>query len=579
MVQHAHQYLEGDQSAEAGLPRALRVLIVEDSEDDAYLLQRQIERRYPGSYCERVDSQEAMQRALACQDWHVVISDHTMPSFDSLAALQTLKASGKDIPFIIYSGDLPEQDGVYAMRGGAQDFVYKSAPERLLPAIERELAHRKAREDKARAERSAQRLAHFDDLTGLPNHKLFMERLRQQLAEASPAGMRTVVCYLDLDRFMRINEIFGYAAGDVLIRQVGERLAHEIGDKGLLARVGRDEFAVYMSLQPHEHETMLANRLMQCFSTPFTQGGQELYLTPSLGVAVWPDHGKDALTLVRNAESAMYEAKQNGRKTYQIYRAEISADVRRRVALEGALCHAIRHGQLHVLYQPIYDAERNLLIGSEALVRWEHPEFGSISPQEFIPIADDTGLILQIGEWVLREACLQTAAWHAQGHRHLRIAVNVSATQFHDPAVVERIEAILQESGLPPHALELEITESIAMQDAERAGEIMHRLKRLGVRLAIDDFGTGYSSLAYLKRFPLDILKIDQSFVGDVNDNEDDAAIVRAILALARSLKLTAHAEGIETREQMVFLLAEGCKRMQGYLFGKPVTAAALLNR
>ena len=555
--------------------RALSVLLVEDSEDDAFLLQRQIHAFYPGSYFERVDCADAMRRALSVREWHLIVSDHQMPAFDSLAALEVLKSSGKDIPFIIYSGDLPQQDGVHAMHGGAQDFVYKSAPERLLPVIERELANRQLRRDKEQTERSMEQLVNFDELTGLPNRSLFMVRVQERLDAA--ASERAAVCYVDLDRFMRINETFGYAAGDALIRQVGERLV-ECTTATTVARVGRDEFALHIELPAHEQPDGLAERLMQCFAAPFNQMGQELYLTPSIGIAISPDHGTDVLSLIKSAESAMFDAKQNGRKTYQLYRAEINAGSRHRLALENGLRNAIERNELVVMYQPVFDMARERILGTEALLRWNHPQLGVISPQEFIPVADETGLILPIGEWVLREACAQTRSWHDLGYPHLSVAVNVSATQFREPTIAERVEAILRETRLPPYALELEITESVAMQDASRAGEIMARLKALGLQLAIDDFGTGYSSLAYLKRFPIDILKIDKSFVQDVNDDEDDAAIVRAILALTRSLKLAAHAEGIETADQAVFMLQEGCERLQGYLFGKPAPAEELLS-
>jgi diguanylate cyclase (GGDEF)-like protein len=563
-------------SSPADTDNALAVLLVEDSEDDAFLLRRQIRARYPGAHFERVENAEDMRRALTARPWHVIVSDHQMPSFDSLAALQVLKASGLDIPFIIYSGDLPERDGVDAMQDGAQDFVYKSAPERLLPAIERELAHWQVRQAKARAEHSVLRLANYDELTGLPNRSLFMEEVGRRLTGRSHST-RAAVCYVDLDRFMRINETFGYAAGDALIRQVGERLGACVAETTIVARVGRDEFALYIEMSPHEHEKALAEQLMHCFAAPFVQMGQELYLTPSVGIAVWPEHGTDALTLIKSAESAMFDAKQNGRKTFQVYRTEINAGSRKRLALEAGLRHAIERNELVVLYQPVVNVTHERMLGTEALVRWKHPKLGMISPQDFIPIADETGLILPIGEWVLREACGQTRAWHNLGFPDLTVAVNVSAAQFRDHAIADRVETILRETRLPPHALEIEITETLAMHDVDNAGKIMLRLKDLGVRIAIDDFGTGYSSLAYLKRFPIDILKIDQSFVQDVTDDEDDAAIVRAILALARSLNIAAHAEGIESLDQAAFMVSEGCDRLQGYLYGKPMSAAELI--
>lgn len=549
----------------------LAVLIVDDSEDDVFLVTRRIQARYPGARCERVEDAESMRAALSADHWDLVISDHQMPAFDSLAALETLKASGQDIPFIIYSGELAQHQGIDAMGDGAKDFVYKNSPERLLPVIERELKHWHVRRAKETAERSVARLANFDELTGLPNRGQFSERLNQRIGEDT--DFRAAVCYLDLDRFMRINETFGYAAGDTLIRQVGERLAARFGKNGMIARVGRDEFTVVIELREGEHPGSSAEALMQSFAPPFSLGGQELYLTPSIGMSLYPEHGRDAVTLTKNAESAMFEAKQGGRKAFQLYRAEIHLDSRLRLMLESGLRHAIARNEFKVVYQPFYDLTQRRIIGAEALLRWHHPEMGLISPMQFIPIADETGMILDIGAWVLQQACAQTKLWHNRGHFPFTIAVNMSAAQFRRSTIAQTVESVLNETQLPASSLELEITETLAMQDAPATIATMRRLKELGVQLAIDDFGTGYSSLAYLKRFPIDILKIDKSFIRDATSNDDDAAIVRAILALARSLKLIAHAEGIETREQSQFLVNESCERVQGFLYGKPVDA------
>ncbi|HKO87401.1 MAG TPA: GGDEF domain-containing response regulator [Burkholderiales bacterium] len=550
-------------------PVPLSILIVDDSEDDVFLIIRRIQSRYPGAHCMRVDNAEDMRSALVTDNWDLVISDHQMPAFDSLAALETLKVSGRDIPFIIYSGELGQEQGINAMEGGAQDFIYKNSPERLLPVIERELQHWHVRRAKESAERSIVRLANFDELTGLPNRSLFADRLNERVEQAPT--MRAAICYLDLDRFMRINETFGYAAGDTLIRQVGERLSSRFNQAGVIARVGRDEFAIMSELQQGRQAASCAETLMHVFSAPFSLGGQELYLTPSIGIALFPDHGRDAITLMKNAESAMFDAKQGGRNVFQVYRSEIHVDSRLRLLLESGLRHAIARNEMKLMYQPFYDLSRRQIIGAEALLRWHHPELGLISPMQFIPIADETGLIVDIGAWVLQQACAQTKIWHDRGHTPFTIAVNMSAAQFRQPNLTDLVERVLFETQLPPESLELEITETLAMQDAPTTAATMRRLKDIGLQLAIDDFGTGYSSLAYLKRFPIDILKIDKSFIRDITVNEDDAAIVRAILALARTLKLTAHAEGIETREQSKFLVQEGCERVQGFLYGKPL--------
>ncbi|HKY02205.1 MAG TPA: GGDEF domain-containing response regulator [Burkholderiales bacterium] len=564
-----------DESAR-GATDSLAILIVDDSEDDVLLVERRIRNRFPQAQCTRVDNAEDMRAALSNRRWDLVISDHQMPSFDSLAALETLKASGLDIPFIIYSGELGQQQGVSAMEDGAQDFVYKNAPERLLPAIERELAHWHTRRAKETAERSIVRLANFDELTGLPNRSQFGETLDERLQAAT---LKAAICYLDLDRFMRINESFGYAAGDTLIRQVGERLSARFARDGIVARMGRDEFAVMFVLQEGQHPTACAELVLQTFAAPFSLGGQELYLTPSMGLSLFPEHGADAMTLMKNAESAMFDAKQNGRKAFQVYRTEINIDSRLRLLIESGLRNAIARDEMSVVYQPFYDLTQRKIIGAEALLRWNHPELGMVSPLRFIPIADETGQILDIGAWALQQACAQTKRWQNDGHFPFTIAVNMSAAQFRQSAVTERVEQVLNDTQLPPASLELEITETLAMQDAPATIATLRRLKDLGVQLAIDDFGTGYSSLAYLKRFPLDILKIDQSFIRDIHRSEDDATIVRAILALARALKLVTHAEGIETPEQLQFLVNERCDRVQGFLYGNPLSVADLTAR
>jgi diguanylate cyclase (GGDEF)-like protein len=548
------------------------ILLVEDSEDDALLLETVLAPIMPGLVISRVDCAADMVEALK-RPWDLVISDHSMPRFDAFRALQVLKASGHDIPFIIYSGALEHDRGNSAMSVGADDHIDKGNFGRLVPVVERALRHVRTTRSMQEAQQSRTRLENYDALTGLANQKRFVE--------IAVAGFEpgSAVLYIDLDRFMRINDSFGYATGDTLIGQIARRL-ERCGDPGeVVARIGRDEFAILVSVNgSRDAARQRAERLMQCFSEAFQVNGQALFLTICVGIALAPWHGEDAPTLLKNAESAMFDAKRQGRNMLQFYRHELHVDTGMRLKLESDLRHAVERDELFLAYQPIIDVISGRICGVEALVRWRHPELGTVPPDKFIGIADESGQILAIGEWVLRTACKQVKQWHNAGYPQLAVAVNFSATQFKQPGLHDTIRSVLQSAGLAAHHLEVEITESLAMQDAESTVNTLRGLKDMGVKISIDDFGTGYSSLGYLRRFPIDILKIDKSFVRDVECDGDSAAIIRTIVGLARSLKLIVLSEGVETESHRDCLAAEGCDRMQGYFFAKPCDAGALLQ-
>ncbi|MBS0337482.1 MAG: EAL domain-containing protein [Proteobacteria bacterium] len=546
--------------------------MVEDSEDDALLLETVLAPVMPGLEIHRVDCAPDMTEALN-RPWDLVISDHSMPRFDAFRALQVLKASGQDIPFIIYSGALEHDRGNSAMRVGADDHIDKGNFGRLVPVVQRALRHVRTTRGMREAEQSRTRLENYDGLTGLANQKRFLE--------IAGAGLEAgcAVLYVDLDRFMRINDSFGYATGDALMGQIARRLERCAGPGEVVARIGRDEFALIVAADgSRDTARQRAERLMQCFSEAFPVNGQSLFLTISIGIALAPWHGEDVPTLLKNAESAMFDAKRQGRNMLQFYRHELNVDTGLRLKLESALRHAVEREELFLAYQPIIDVETRSIRGVEALVRWRHPELGTIPPDQFIGIADESGQIIAIGEWVLRTACAQARKWHDAGFPDLAVAVNFSATQFKQPGLHDTIRQVLESCGLAPQHLEVEITESLAMQDAEATATTLRGLKDMGVKISIDDFGTGYSSLGYLRRFPIDILKIDKSFVRDVDCDDDSAAIIRTVVGLARSLKLTVLAEGVETQSQLDFLAAEGCDRMQGYYFAKPCDPATLLK-
>ncbi|MDQ2869313.1 MAG: EAL domain-containing protein, partial [Acidobacteriota bacterium] len=428
--------------------------------------------------------------------------------------------------------------------------------------------------ERKRAEEQVKHLAFHDALTGLPNRLLFQDRLRMAVLNAQRSEDRLATLFLDLDRFKVINDSLGHSIGDELLRRVAERLGSCVREGDTVARLGGDEFTVLVpGMADDEQAAKIARKILGVIRLPFVIDGRELFLTTSIGVAIYPADGENAETLVRNADTAMYRAKEQGRDNFQLYTAAMNSRALERLSLESRLRQAIQHEELVLQYQPLVDLETNQIRGAEALIRWEHPEMGLLAPGEFIPLAEVSGLIVPIGEWVLRAACAQVREWQRLGYPQLSVAVNLSARQFQQADLVSQVKAALDAADLAPEFLDLEITESNAMQNAEISISTLWDLKNLGVQLSMDDFGTGYSSLNYLKRFPIDRLKIDQSFVRDVTTDPDDAAIASAIIAMAHSLELTVVAEGVETEPQLAFLRAHHCDEMQGYLVSRPVPA------
>ncbi|MFL6674918.1 MAG: EAL domain-containing protein [Massilia sp.] len=419
--------------------------------------------------------------------------------------------------------------------------------------------------------------ANFDPLTGLANRNLLQDRLQQAVSYAARFNRTVWVAFIDLDRFKFVNDSAGHRYGDTLLKVVAERLQAGVRAGDTVGRMGGDEFVLV--LPQYEAGPMSADtieKLMTQVAMPIPIGGKEFFVSCSIGIAVYPDDGTSGETLLMHADIAMYRAKEMGRNNYQFFEPALNMRTQARLRIEGALRNALPRGEFLLHYQPQVDLKTGRTVGVETLIRWHHPEFGMILPAEFIALAEETGLIVPIGAWVLRTACAQNRAWQSAGVDKLRVAVNLSGIQFAQPDIVDTVAAALAESGLDPACLEIEITEGAAMHDVERTVTTLHQLKSLGVQLSVDDFGTGYSSLAYLKRFPIDVLKIDQSFVRDIATNLDDAMIVVSIIALAHNLRLEVIAEGVETVEQLAFLRQHGCDQIQGYYFGKPVAATAI---
>jgi diguanylate cyclase (GGDEF)-like protein len=422
------------------------------------------------------------------------------------------------------------------------------------------------------AEQRAQHLAGPDALTGLPNRRLLEDRLTQALALSYRNRKQTAVMFVDLDRFKTINDSLGHSVGDVLLQEVAKRLVGQLRVVDTVCRTGGDEFVVVLpEIKRSADAANVAQKIIENLSQPIVVEERELTVTPSIGISVFPDDGRDAETLVRNADAAMYHAKEMGRANYQFFTEQMNLTASRRLSLENDLRRALARGELRVHYQRIVDANSGRVVAHEALVRWQHPDRGLIYPGEFIQVAEDTGLILKIGEWMLLEACRWATFIGVE--RGLPIGVNLSARQFNDPKLVQMVSRCLKQTGLPAKLLELEITESTAMQQTDVTLSTLNKLKELGVSIAIDDFGTGYSSFSYLKLFPVNTLKIDRSFIADVEKDGDHRAIVAAIIALAQVLNLRVVAEGVETEGQRQFLRGFGCERIQGYLSGRPQDA------
>ncbi|ARU60153.1 hypothetical protein CBW65_03090 [Tumebacillus avium] len=424
------------------------------------------------------------------------------------------------------------------------------------------------------AEERLQHIAYFDVLTSMPNRTLFEDRLSLEMARSRRQSQTLAVLLLDLDRFKYINDTLGHAVGDELIRAVAERLQTCVREGDTVSRIGGDEFTLILpDLRSPQDAVSVARMILQRMTAPFVIEQNELFATCSIGISFFPDDGADLSTLMKNAESAMYRAKERGRNNYQLYTTSMNEDAMQKLSLERYLRKALGLDEFVLFYQPQVNVQSGEIFGVEALLRWKHPTLGMVSPASFIPLAEETGLIVPIGEWVLRTACEQIKSWHAAGYGHLTVAVNLSARQFQQEDLVEMVQRVLEETSVEPRFLELEITESVTMHNVERAIVILNELKNLGIRISLDDFGTGYSSLSYLKHFPIHTLKIDQSFVRDITTDADDAAIATSVIALAHSLNLQVVAEGVETEEHLRYLAARGCVEMQGYHFSRPLPA------
>jgi len=475
-------------------------------------------------------------------------------------------------------GSFTDVEIAVVRRDGSPAWAYASAT--LLPAEAGEEGQIEATLIDVTRRKSAESQilyqAYHDALTGLPNRMLFHDRLTQALSQAGRDGRGLAVLFLDLDQFKVVNDTLGHGAGDRLLQEVAGRLRRAVGEGDTVARVGGDEFTLLLpGIEGAAEAARLAERLLAAVALPAEIDGHRLYVTTSIGVSLYPADGHEADSLLTRADIAMYRAKEVGRNGYQLCTPEMTAKALERLTLEGELRRALEAGELALAYQPQAAVAGGRVLGVEALLRWHHPRRGEVLPDRFIGIAEDSRLIVPIGEWVLRTACAEVAAWRREGLGDLRVAVNLSGRQLQHPDLLATVAAVLDETGLDPRALVLEVTESVAMQNVELTVEVLGALRAMGVRIAMDDFGTGQASLSYLKQFPMDALKIDRGFVADLGRSRVDAAMVTAIIDLAHGLGLSATAEGVESEEQLRFLRERGCDEFQGYLVGRPLAAGA----
>lgn len=552
----------------------LRVLIIDDSDDDVQMILRTMRKGGFSASFRRIETAQAMQEALEREPWDIVLCDYVMPQFSAPQALAVFQQHSFDIPFIVVSGAVGEDTAVEVMKAGAHDYVLKQNLIRLVPAIKRELREAEERSARRRAEKELMHRALYDGLTGLPNQTLLLDRLNQAAAYAKRDRRKLAVMFLDIDRFKSIDDTYGRAAGDRLLTSIAERLRGILDEEDTVARVGGDKFMILaVKINSAAEALSRAEHIRQELSQHFVVNGQEIHMGLSIGIALYPESAEDGVSLIRYAEAAMYEMKEHGGNASIIFSKDIDLVRHRRFLMENNLRRALRLGEFELLYQPQASFATGKVTGVEALLRWRDPNFGIIMPDRFIPLAEETGLILPIGEWAVEQVCRDFAHWKNEQFAPCSVAVNLSVRQLQDDRLLQYAkEAQDVFRSYNDNVLELEVTEGGLMRDPARAAAILGEFKAMGISIALDDFGTGYSSLAYLKDLPIDVLKIDKSFLVDVATNPNDQAIVTSIIALARSLRLRVVAEGVETEAQRAFLQRSGCDTAQGYLFSKPLT-------
>ena len=546
----------------------LHVLLVEDNPGDVILFRSLVEdATHKPLWIEHVVSLRAALDRLQRVSFDAIITDLHLPDSDGTATLRELAAAVPDVPLVVLTHCDDDPFAMELLKNGAQDYLVKGQSDGALILKTIRYAIERKESDQHFAF-----LSHYDKLTGLANRELFRDRLHQAMSRAERAGKLVALLFLDLDRFKSVNDTLGHLAGDELLVEVAARLKTCVRKSDTIARLGGDEFTVILEgLDAPVDAEIVCRKIIKSLEAPLLLQNHEIYVTTSIGVTFFPSDDTDLNGLLRNADAAMYRAKEEGRNKFHLFTADLSARAVKRMGIESALRHAVERQEFYLVYQPKISVQTGEVLGAEALLRWENPQRGLVSPVDFIPVAEETGLIVPIGEWVLRRACADIRKWHAAGFDHVSVAVNLSARQFRHGELIQTIRQALQDSGIAARQLELEITESLLMDDTEASQVALNDLKALGTSIFLDDFGTGYSSLAYLKKFPIDGLKIDRSFIRDLPGDPDDEAITHAILALSQALRLRVVAEGVENEAQLEFLRRAGCSVVQGFYFSRPL--------
>jgi len=547
----------------------IRVLFVEADPDDVNFVSIRLSDSFSHMrfHVTNVSLLKNAIEQLSENQFDVVLLDLSLPDGRGLGSLNKIQGVSPGVPVVVLGGINDEELALYAVQAGAQDYLVKGQLDRnslsrsLLYAIERK-----------RTEGRLSHLAQYDLVTGLPNRALFRDRLTRALAHAQRKQHVSALLFLDLDHFKSINDSLGHDAGDQLLKLVADRLRSCLREGDTIARLGGDEFTVILEEIPEsENIANVAQKIIDLMARSFSINGQEVFVTTSIGIATYPSCGTDQKTLIKNADAALYDAKAHGRSIYRFYHEKMNVIASERLKLLTSLRHAVTRNEFVLRYQPQVNSFTGRIVGVEALLRWNHPEKGLIYPSQFVHLLEHTGLIIPVGEWVIRTACQQGKAWQDAGLSAIPIAVNISARQFKQKNLVNMISQILIDTKLEPRFLQLELTESVLVDNIGVTVATLRALHTIGAKLAIDDFGTGYSSLSYLKQFPLHALKIDRSFLQDLQKQTADAAIATAIITLGHSMKLNVIAEGVETNEQMEFLKKRNCNIMQGHLFGYPM--------
>ncbi len=557
-----------------------RILIVDDESSIRGLLTSILEEKYS---CEGAESAEAALALLAIEPFDLVISDINMPGMSGIDLVARMRESDPDTVVLMISGNQTIDSPIGAIRTGAFDYLRKPFEiQQVEMAVDRAVTHAALIASKRKHEDHLERLvaerterlnfiAYNDALTGLPNRAFFEEEIARRILECPPDG-RLSIFLISLDRFKVLRDTLGNTLGTLLLREVADRLKSLQADGAALARFEGDEFAIVSDCPSATETEDQAKRILELFRSPFALGEYETFVSPSIGIGSFPDDASEPGDLLKMVGSALAQVRKNGGNNYLLYTSDLHENALQRLALENDIRKALVRDEFELYYQPKVDTNSGQVAGMEALIRWNVPEQGVVSPIEFIPAAEETGLIVPMGEWILRTACAQARKWYDEGFR-LHLAVNLSPCQFQQSDLVQMITGIVKETGLPPEYLNLEVTESSIMNDTDAAVAMLRELRESGIRISIDDFGTGHSSLGYLKHLPIDVLKIDKSFISDVIDNQDDAALVMAIITLAHTLRLKVVAEGVETEEQLKLLHLLRCDEWQGFLFSRPVPA------